>query len=62
MKLTKMIPFSSLGNENGILRGFKPDCIKVYSDNDYFEKEAFIGIYDGRLCPNSNEYSAIIGL
>ena len=27
-----IIPFKSLGNENGILLGFKPDYIKIYDE------------------------------
>lgn len=58
----KLIPYSSLGNENGLLIGFKPDYIKIYTDDDCFEKEAIIGIYQGILSGKSNEYNAIIGL
>lgn len=58
----RLIPFSSLGNENSVLIGFKPDSIKVYYDDNYFEKEAFIGIYNGHFCLDSNEYNAIIGI
>ena len=30
----KLIPFSSLGNDNGLLLGFKPDYVKIYSDDE----------------------------
>ena len=58
----RIIPFSSLGNENGILLGIKPDYIKLYINDDCEEKEAFIGIYQGNLCNGTNEYNAIVGL
>ena len=58
----RIIPFSSLGNNNGLLVGFKPDYVKIYSEDDFIQKEAIIGIYQGKICNNSNEYNAIIGL
>ena len=58
----RIIPFSSLGNQNGLLLGFKPDNIKVYNDGEIMEKEAIIGIYENSLSGNSNDYNAIIGL
>ena len=58
----KIIPFSSLGNQNGLLLGFKPDNIKVYSDGEIIEKEAIIGIYEDSLSGRTNDYNAIIGL
>lgn len=58
----RIIPFSSLGNKDGLLLGFRPDYIKVYTDEDNFEKEVIIGIYEDSLCSYSNEYNAIIGL
>lgn len=57
----KLIPFSSLGRENGLLIGFKPDYIKVYADEEYLKNEVFIGIYDGKLT-NNNLYTSLIGL
>lgn len=57
----KLIPFSSLGNKNGLLLGFKPDYIKVYMNDDFFEKKAIIGIYKESLGGNS-EYNSIVGL
>lgn len=57
----KLIPFSSLGNENGILIGFKPDYIKIYSDEIKVTKNVIVGIYDGKLT-KSNLYTSLIGL
>ena len=57
----KVIPFSSLGNENGILIGFKPDYIKVYDEEEYIRNDVIIGIYNGKLTRNGM-YSGLIGL
>lgn len=57
----KLIPFSSLGNDNGLLIGFKPDYIKVYSEEEYTRSDVLIGIYDGKLSKN-NLYTSLIGL
>ena len=57
----KIIPFSSLGNENGVLVGFKPDYIKIYSDEECIKKEVIIGIYDGKLS-KTNLYTSLTGL
>lgn len=58
----KIIPYSSLGNKDGVMLGFKPDYVKIYKDEYFLEKEAIVGIYTESLCNNSDEYSAIIGL
>jgi len=57
----KVVPFSSLGNDNGVLLGFKPDYIKVYDDEVYIKKNILVGIYDGRLS-RTNMYTSLIGL
>lgn len=57
----KIIPFSSLGNENGLLIGFKPDYIKVLDEEEYIRNDVIIGIYNGKLC-KSNLYTSLIGL
>lgn len=57
----KVIPFTSLGNENGVLIGFKPDYIKIHSPNEEIIKNnILIGIYDGKLS-KSNLYVSLIG-
>lgn len=56
-----IIPFSSLGNENGILVGFKPDYVKIYEEEEKIVKNVFIGIYDGKLT-KTNLYTSLIGL
>lgn len=57
----KLIPFSSLGNDNGMLIGFKPDYIKVYNEEECIRNDVLIGIYDGKLTGN-NLYTSLIGL
>lgn len=57
----KIIPFSSLGNENGMLIGFKPDYIKIYSDEIKIIKNVIVGIYNGKLT-KTNLYTSLIGL
>lgn len=58
----RVVPFSSLGKQNGMLLGIKVDKISVV--NDDFEKiqtDAIIGIYEKALSKNGT-YSALIGL
>lgn len=58
----KIIPFSSIGKENGILLGIRIDGLKIYIDNETVNiKSAIIGIYDKPLC-RTGEYSGLIGL
>ncbi len=57
----KIIPFSSLGNENGMLVGFKPDYIKIYNDEIKITKNVIVGIYNGKLT-KTNLYTSLIGL
>ena len=57
----KLIPFSSLGNDNGLLIGFKPDYIKIYSEEECVRNDVLIGIYDGKLTKN-NLYTSLIGI
>ena len=58
----RVIPFSSLGKQNGMLLGFKPDLFEVEFDGAIIKKEkVVIGIYDKEISKN-REYSAIVGL
>lgn len=57
----KVIPFSALGNENGVLIGFKPDYIKIYSEEEIVKKDVIVGIYDGKLS-KTNLYTSLVGL
>lgn len=57
----KIIPYSSLGNENGILVGFKPDYIEVIGNEKYVRNDIWIGIYNGYL-DKTNKFNSLIGL
>ncbi len=57
----KLVPFSSLGNENGLLIAFKPDYIKIYGEEELVRDDVLIAIYDGKLSRN-NMYTSLIGL
>ncbi|MCR5146537.1 MAG: sigma-E processing peptidase SpoIIGA [Clostridia bacterium] len=58
----RMIPFSSLGIQNGLLLGIKADCVNIILDEKInTANNAIIGIYDKSFTKNGL-YSAIIGL
>ena len=58
----RIIPFSSLGKQNGLLLGIKADGINILVDEKKEHiKNAIIGIYDKSLTKNGI-YSAIFGL
>lgn len=56
----RVIPFKSLGRDNGMLIGFKPDEVQLIENNKKQNiKNIIIGIY-GKKLSNSGEYSALI--
>ena len=58
----RVIPFTSLGKENGLLLGFKIDNLKInYDDQEFYKKDVIVGIYSKKLSKN-NAYNALIGL
>lgn len=58
----RLIPFSSIGKENGMMVGIKPDYIKLYEDdNTQIIRKVMIGIYRRKLSKNGS-YSGLIGL
>ena len=58
----KIIPFKSIGKQNGMLVGFKADKLQIDINDDVEEiKNIIIGIYNGRFS-KSEKYSALIGL
>lgn len=58
----KIIPFNSIGKQNGVLIGFKADKIQIdINDNIEELKNVIIGIYNGKFS-KSEKYSALIGL
>ena len=58
----KVIPFSSLGKQNGLLLGIKADEIKIEIEDETIIKDNIIvGIYDKSLTKRG-EYRALIGM
>lgn len=58
----RVIPFSSIGKENGLLLGFKSNKIKVNTEEgEKIIEDVIIGIYDHKLSKKDN-YFALIGL
>ena len=58
----KLIPFSSLGKQNGMLLGIKADGIKIKkAEKEKQEENMMIGIYDKSLTKRG-EYRALIGI
>ena len=62
MSKLKVIPFSSLGKQNGMLLGIKADGVVVEIDNEekYVEK-VILGIYTKKLS-KKDEYNALLGI
>ena len=63
MTKLKFIPFSSLGKQNGMLLGIKPEYVVIKDENDEEKKlnEIIIGIYNKSLTKRG-EYRALMGI
>lgn len=58
----RLIPFMSLGKENGILLGIKIDELAIETtDKTINSKDVIMGIYNGNLTKNG-KYKALLGL
>lgn len=58
----KLIPYSSLGKQNGMLLGIKSEYLKVITEEQESKKEnVIIGIYKDSLTKRG-EYQALIGI
>ena len=58
----KLIPFASLGKQNGMLVGIKADNLKIIQDDQEKEnKNVIIGIYNKSLTKRG-EYRALVGM
>lgn len=57
----KLIPYSSLGKQNGMLLGLKPQYFKVITEEEEKNKDVIIGIYNKSLT-KKGEYRALIGI
>ena len=61
-KRCNIIPFSSIGKKNGIIIGFRPDYIKIYTNEDEeIREKVIIGIYNNKIAKNGI-YSGLMGL
>ena len=57
-----IIPFSSIGKNNGMIIGFRPDYIKIHiEDGEEIRKKVIVGIYNNKIAKNGL-YSGLIGL
>lgn len=57
-----IIPFSSIGKNNGVIIGFRPDYIKIYNEeNEEIRKKVIVGIYNNKITKNGL-YSGLMGL
>ena len=62
MSKFRVIPFSSIGKQNGMLLGIKADKVIIYFDeNEKSYEKIVIGIYDKELSKRKN-YFALLGL
>lgn len=58
----RLIPFKSLGTENGLLVGFKPDLLTInYKQGKITTNDVVVGIYNRKLSKDES-YRALIGL
>jgi len=58
----RLIPFSSLGMQHGLIVGFKAQNVRIqYNEEIIMLKKVIIGIYTKKLSKN-NAYTALIGL
>lgn len=58
----RVLPFSSLGKQNGMLLGFKVDKTQVeINDEEIIREDVIVGIYDKKLS-NKKQYECLIGL
>lgn len=58
----RVIPFTSLGKENGLLLGLKIDNLQIdYDEQESNIKDVIVGIYNKKLS-KTNTYNALVGL
>lgn len=62
MSKLKIIPFSSLGKQNGMLLGIKATCMEIEEENNVKKADkVIIGVYNKKLS-KSGKYHALIGI
>lgn len=58
----RVLPFTSLGKQNGMLLGFKVDKIETeINDEEIIRDDVIVGIYDKKLS-SKKQYECLIGL
>ena len=57
----KVIPYSSLGNQNGMLLGIKAEKVVIHKEQEIVKKDIIIGIYNKSLTKRG-EYNGLIGI
>ncbi len=57
----RIIPYSSLGNESGVIIGVCVDLIRIFWESEVVLKDAVVGIYEKRLSEYGG-YSGLVGL
>lgn len=57
----RVIPYSSLGKQNGMLLGIKADGVKIEKEEENIRKNVIIGIYNKALTKRG-EYNGLIGI
>ena len=62
IKKLKFIPFSSLGRQNGMLVGIKPDFVEIVEEQKTQKRnDIIIGIYEKSLTKDGR-YRALMGI
>ena len=62
MSKIRLIPFSALGTENGLLLGIKPENFYInYQGKITENNKVIVGVYNKKLSRN-NKYNALVGL
>ncbi|MFW6287997.1 MAG: sigma-E processing peptidase SpoIIGA, partial [bacterium] len=56
----RILPFSDLGKENGIIPGFRPDFIELYYKEKTFRRRKCVIAVSRRKLDLNNEYQALI--
>lgn len=57
----RMIPFHSIGKQNGLMLGIKADKVEILQEENVINTNIIIGIFNQSLSKN-HHYSALIGL
>jgi len=62
MQKIRLIPFSSLGKQNGMLVGIRVQKVKInFKDAENYVNDVVVGIYNKKLT-KENKYNALIGI